>query len=167
MKEFLRRRLNPFLLISTVVVLAILAGLSVTYQDVLSDKVSTNQQLQSDLQEKRSRVVTLENMTANLSDALTRTRNDLAVTVEETQRQEQRIGELESTVTSLNDTVQSLEETVELKEATISNLQDTVDAQDLEISNLKQNLTDICDDYSDNPSANLSGIPADRCERWD
>lgn len=167
MQEFLRRRLNPFLLISTVVVLGILAGLSVTYQDVLSEKVSTNKQLQADLQEKRSRVVTLENMTQNLSTALSRTRQDLAATVNETQRQEQTISSLEDTVASLNGTVQSLEETVADQEATIDSLKQTIDEQETEIANLEANLTDICEDHQDNPAVNLSGTPESRCERWE
>ncbi|MDY6761658.1 MAG: hypothetical protein SVY41_01290 [Candidatus Nanohaloarchaea archaeon] len=164
MQEFLRRRLNPFLLVSTVVVLAILAGLSVTYQDVLSEKVSTNQQLRETVQEKKARIATLENRTANLSSALTAARQDLRVTVNETQRQEQVITDLESTVASLNDTVQSLQATVASQEASIADLKDTVAEQEDEIAALEDNLTVICEDV---PEANMTDAAADACDRWD
>ncbi|MDY6770064.1 MAG: hypothetical protein SVU88_03760 [Candidatus Nanohaloarchaea archaeon] len=164
MEEFLRRRLNPFLLVSTVVVLAILAGLSVTYQDVLSEKVSTNKQLRQTVQEKQARISTLENRTANLSTALAAARQDLAVTVNETQRQEQLIAGLRETVTSLNSTVQSLQATVASQKTTISDLEAEVEAQETELAALKDNLTVICGDV---PEANMTDAAADACDRWD
>ncbi|MDY6765876.1 MAG: hypothetical protein SVW77_00755 [Candidatus Nanohaloarchaea archaeon] len=163
-KEFLRRRLNPFLLVSTVVVLAILAGLSVTYQDVLSEKVSTNQQLRQTVEEKNVRIATLENRTANLSTRLAAARQDLAATVNETQRQEQLITDLESAVTSLNSTVQSLRSTVASQEATIADLESEVETQESEIVALKDNLTLICEDV---PASNMTDAAADACERWE
>lgn len=163
-QEFLRRRLNPFLLISTVVVLAILAGLSVTYQDVLSDKVSTNQQLRDTVEEKEARITALENETANLSSALELTRQDLAATVNETQRQEETIQDLEGEVSDLEGTVSDLESTIEEKNATIDDLRTTIDEKTTTVNNLLDLLDTIC---TETPDANMTADASDACDDWD
>lgn len=162
MEEFLRRRLNPFLLISTVVVLAILAGLSVTYQDVLSDKVSTNQELRETLDDRNARISTLEAENANLTAELGLTEQDLASTINETARQEREIQGLESSVSSLEASVSSLETTVSQQEENITSLQAEVDEQSLTIDNLEANLSIICE----TPNENLTAEADDLCDTW-
>ncbi|MCJ7479150.1 MAG: hypothetical protein MUP63_03155 [Candidatus Nanohaloarchaeota archaeon QJJ-7] len=163
MEDFLRRRLNPFLLISTVAVLTILAGLSVTYQDVLSEKVSDNQQLEQELEDKNSRISTLEGRVSNLTGSLSRARQDLAATVNETRRQENLIEELQGEVSSLEDEVSTLEDTVAEKESTIGDLEDEVDTLEVEISNRESNLETICGDV---PAENMTDDAEDACDGW-
>lgn len=49
--KLLKRKLNPFLLITTVMVLAILAGLSVMYQQELGELVGTKDNLSTELKD--------------------------------------------------------------------------------------------------------------------
>ncbi|MFB6207943.1 MAG: hypothetical protein ABEJ69_01190, partial [Candidatus Nanohaloarchaea archaeon] len=66
----LKRRLNPFLLISTVLVLSLLAGMSVVYQSQLHDLVSSKKDLSQELQQKNQRIAELEARNSNLSSRL-------------------------------------------------------------------------------------------------
>lgn len=50
-ERLLKRKLNPFLLVTTVMVLAILAGVSVMYQQELGDLVGTTDNLTTELQD--------------------------------------------------------------------------------------------------------------------
>ncbi len=164
MQEFLRRRLNPFLLISTVVVLTILAGLSVTYQDVLSEKVSTNQELRQTVEEKNDRISVLEDRNTNLTTELATARQDLSATINETQRQEAEIEDLEDTVAARESTIDSLETTIADKNATIDDLRSTIDTKEDTINNLLDLLDTIC---TETPDGNMTSDANDACDDWD
>lgn len=64
----LKRRLNPFLLISTVVVLSLLAGLSVLYQSELNDLVTERKNLSATLEDRNQKINELETEVDNLTD---------------------------------------------------------------------------------------------------
>lgn len=128
-EQMLKRKLNPFLLITTVLVLAILAGSSVFYQTELSDLVSTRNQLQEDL-ENTSKVLqktikdekelnsTVDNLEESMREKNTEIElKDERITVLEREldkaetentRFEQEISTLNSTVSNLNDSMETL-----------------------------------------------------------
>lgn len=97
-EQFLKRKLNPFLLITTVLVLAILAGSSVFYQSELSDLVSTRKQLNSELDNKTQNLESLREMNANLNETIRNLENSIREKNSEINSKEQRITELENTL---------------------------------------------------------------------
>jgi len=151
----LKRRLNPFLLVSTVVVLSLLAGLSVLYQSELNDLVTDRQNLSSTLEEKNSRISSLESQVNNLST----TSSDLNQSVENLKTDlGQKINSLEaknSTIERLQEDLSDRNETVEALRADNEQLNDTVQDMRLDFGTLcennRENMTqsgqEICDEY--------------------
>ena len=101
--RLLKRKLNPFLLVTTVMVLAILAGLTVMYQQELGDLVGTK-----------------DNLTTELQD-----------TEAELEQARENISELRNTRESLNSEISNLSTTLEnvreSKNSEISNLEGTLE----------------------------------------
>lgn len=99
----LKRRLNPFLLVSTVLILSLLAGLSVFYQGSLNDRSNQIGELRQELQSRDERIQQLQQEKSNVSRTL-RQKNDritnleslLASKREEVDQLSQRITTLES-----------------------------------------------------------------------
>ncbi|NMI89216.1 hypothetical protein GLU26_01790 [Nanohaloarchaea archaeon] len=109
-KRVLRRKLNPFLLITTVLVLAILAGSSVFYQTELNELVSSREDLNTQLENKTQKIESLERQKKNLSESL----DDRAGEIERLENtnieKENRINELEDRLTKLNSTINQLKQ---------------------------------------------------------
>lgn len=151
----LKRRLNPFLLVSTVLVLSLLAGMSVLYQSQLNDLVSSNKNLEGTLEEKNSRISTLEAQVANMSSTLEDLNQSLQqsnrILREERNESEQRqstIETLENIVSSQNNTIQSLQ-------GNLTNLTQHADA-------VNQSLEFVCTDGA----TNLSSASQSECSDW-
>jgi len=66
----LKRRLNPFLLATTVLVLSLLAGLSVMYQGQLSDILSDKKSIQQQLDDRNQEVSNLESENSDLTQQI-------------------------------------------------------------------------------------------------
>ncbi|MFB6159268.1 MAG: hypothetical protein ABEJ95_06465 [Candidatus Nanohalobium sp.] len=104
----LKRRLNPLLLISTVAALSLLAGVSVVYQDKLSEAHDIKREINQSLQEKSREVERLEavvsNRTARLSslkDNVSRLKKVVEDKSSELERVRDMLGERNSTVKDL------------------------------------------------------------------
>lgn len=120
----LKRRLNPFLLATTILVLSILASLSVLYQGQLSNILQEKNNLSEELEERDSKINNLEQENSNLSDTV----NSQAERIETYQNEKDL---LESQLDSINSTVQSLREQV-----------DDLEAENAEIRDQMENLND-------------------------
>ena len=159
MEKLLKRRLNPFLLISTVLVLGLLAGLSVVYQSQLSDLVSDRSSLQEEVDQKENRIQGLE---ANLSDLRQRT-SSLNSTLEETNQivqEERRLKQQkEERVNQLEDQVSDLSATVETQNTTIQSLETNNTRLREDWSLMNSTLEDVCD------SAENQTV-VDQCDDW-
>ena len=154
----LKRRLNPFLLISTVVVLSLLAGLSVLYQSELNDLVTDRKNLSSTLEEKNSQIADLESQVNNLSSRS----SDLNQSVENLRTSlTQKINTLEqknSTIDRLRESVAGNNDTIEALRQENRELNSTVKDMRLDFGTLCEgdsNLTDsgqeTCEDYGFEP----------------
>ncbi len=146
----LKRRLNPFLLATTVLVLSLLAGLSVMYQGQLSDILSDKQGLQENLEETRQEVSRLKAENANLT--------------QEIERKERQINNLSSESSSLESEVGSLRSEVETLESENSNLQDEVIDFENKTEGLNQSLEDVCGIHWENMSE--GSYSRQQCKKW-
>lgn len=110
----LKRHLNPFLLVSTVLILSLLAGLSVLYQGQLNNVVTEKKELNQTLQDKNQRITRLQQEKSNLSTSLADTESDLKryIDLYETEKDQRKT--LEGEVSDLEEKVEDLEETGEL-----------------------------------------------------
>lgn len=142
-RPMLKRQLNPFLLISIVAVLSLLAALSVVYQGQLNDLLTDNQDLSQELEEEQELVSQLESENQNLTQQLRDTRSDLEETQQLYQNEQGKREDLESRVDNLQTRVSNLEEFEEQAE------------------NLNESLEVTCLDNN-----NLTAFAQSECEEW-
>ncbi|MFB6144355.1 MAG: hypothetical protein ABEJ98_03520 [Candidatus Nanohaloarchaea archaeon] len=147
----LKRRLNPFLLASTVLVLALLAGLSVMYQGQLSDILSEKKNLKDKLEQRNARISTLESRVSNLTQELSNTEQDLDMYIRRNMQLKENISRLENRVNSLQQDKENLENR-------ISQLKNMTENLNLTIVDLNNTLNVICED------ANLTDDGQTLCE---
>jgi septal ring factor EnvC (AmiA/AmiB activator) len=102
-QPILKRRLNPFLLISTVAALSLLAGVSVLYQSQIADAETNVSETNQELREAQNEIQRLslerENATRklnNLNKSLRETEKELDTTEGELKNKTERIEELEN-----------------------------------------------------------------------
>lgn len=142
-RPMLKRQLNPFLLISIVAVLSLLAALSVVYQGQLNDLLTDNEDLSQELEEEQALVNQLESENTNLTQQLRDAQSDLEQTQQLYENEESRREDLESEVDDLENRVEQLEEYEEQAE------------------NLNKSLEATCMDNN-----NLTDWPQNECEKW-
>lgn len=123
----LKRRLNPFLLASTVLVLSLLAGLAVTWQGQLSELVSEKKNLSTELEEKNSRIEKLEAEKSNLTE---------------------KSSTLAETVSQLKGLNSQLNATIKEKEAKIISLENIIDDKEQDIKDLNETNEELRDNLS-------------------
>ena len=128
----LKRRLNPFLLATTILVLSILAALSVLWQGNLSDLQTEKNNLSQTLEEKNQRIQTLQMENSNLTQRIDNLENDVQTYTGENEL-------LRSQIDSLNSTVENLQ-----------NYNSRLQEENEELSGLNDTLGDICSDSSNN-----------------
>lgn len=151
----LKRRLNPFLLISTVVVLSLLAGLSVLYQSELNELVTDRKNLSSTLEEKNSRIDSLEGQIENLSgrstelnESVENLRTDLADRITSLEQKNATIENLRETVAENNETIESLRQSNEMLNSTVNSMRlDFGTLCENDANNLTQSSEDKCEEY--------------------
>jgi len=146
----LKRRLNPFLLATTVLVLSLLAGLSVMYQGQLSDILSDKKSLEQNLEDKNQKLSDLRAENANLTQEL--------------EQKESRISSLSSESSSLESEVKTLEEEVEGLEYDNSVLEKEIDETEKTLEDMNESLGDICSMHRENISENT--YTSGECEDW-
>lgn len=139
----LKRRLNPFLLASTVLVLSLLAGLSVMYQGQLSQILNEKQGLQEQLEERNARINTLEQRVTNLTNETSQLQRDV-------QRYVSRSEDLEATVDSLNNEIDTLEDEKEELNEEISVLENQTEELNDTVNDINWTLEDVCEDDDNN-----------------
>lgn len=133
----LKRRLNPFLLASIVLILSLLAGLSVLYQGKLSDLVSDNRNLTEELQDRKDRINSLEADKSNLSSKLETTEEDLDRYITLYNQEKDKRETLNQKVSTLEDERDGLEDKIDSLEATVTEINTTLgDICDLSYENL-------------------------------
>lgn len=152
----LKRRLNPFLLASTVLVLSLLAGLAVLWQGQLSELVSDKKNLSTEIEEKNQKISSLQAEKSNLS--------------EETSTLKDAVKQLKGLNSQLNATIKE-------RDAKISSLESIVDDKDEEIEGLedtneelRENVSDIEEDFltvckAEEDSGNITDIGSTFCDR--
>lgn len=150
----LKRRLNPFLLATTVLVLSLLAGLSVMYQGQLSDILSDKKNLQEKLDDREQQISNLQSENSNLSQQIQEKDNRINNLASES-------SQLESEVSSLEDDITTLESEVSEKEEEILELESKNSNLSLELAEINGTLEDIC--AYDNNTINDGD---DHCEEW-
>jgi len=151
----LKRRLNPFLLVSTVVVLSLLAGLSVLYQSELNDLVTDRKNLSSTIEEKNSRIASLESQVNNLSTRSSDLNQSVKNLREGLAERISTIEEKNSTVERLRNDLEDKNSSVELLRAENQKLNSTINDMRLDFGTLcennRENITqrgrEICDEY--------------------
>ncbi|MFB6191185.1 MAG: hypothetical protein ABEJ64_02060 [Candidatus Nanohaloarchaea archaeon] len=121
----LKRRLNPFLLVSTVLILSLLAGLSVLYQGQINNLVEEKKDLKQQIEQKDRRISKIQQEKSNLSADL--------------QRMQQLYQNKEKNATTL------LEELKKVR-AKLENLRDQV--RTLQASNTTSSTRDVNDTFA-------------------
>lgn len=144
----LKRRLNPFLLATTILVLSLLAGLSVMYSGVIEDKVEQTRNLNETLEQKNQKLADLKQEKAELNKKLTNRQQDV-------DRYVSIVRDLNSTVEELKTEKANLESEVENLEANLSNTSDTLE-------DLNTTFGLVCSTEGEN----LSETNEQRCENW-
>jgi len=147
MKFLLKRRLNPFLLLTTVIGLSLLAGLSIIYQTQFDEVTSEKQSLEEKLVEAEAE---LENKRQNTTSLETRN-NELQT----------EVSELEEQLNNQDESAEGLESEVERLESENSELQDERNEYRSDFNTVRSDLRTICDD-EDNLNENSRLI----CHTW-
>ena len=150
----LKRRLNPFLLASTVLVLSLLAGLSVMYQGQLSDLVGDKKSLNEEIEQKTQEIAELENETSRLSTQLETAQSDRGQLQNQLTDREAQIDSLNTQIADKNQEISGLEDErdsleTELAEAE-SNASTFYDELEVVCQAPDENLTDLGDEFCDN-----------------
>mgnify|MGYP006299984055 CR=1 FL=1 len=153
--NFLKRKLNPFLLITTVMVLAILAGASVIYQQELGELVGTRENLSTQLENTEAE---LEQAKQNISE-LRETRDSLQTEVSgvETDLENLRtstdreISNLESNLSEVRNERDNLRRDLNDTKTTLENVRESRDEMrlDFELVCAEANLTETAEDRCD------------------
>jgi chromosome segregation ATPase len=133
----LKRRLNPFLLATIILVLSILAALSVLYQGQLSNILDERNNLSETLDERNERISQLESENSNLSERISGLEDDVETYISENELLRSRIDSLNSTVDSQEEELEELEELEE----------DNSDLQQ-EVSGINSTLELFCGDVN-------------------
>ena len=105
-QPILKRRLNPFLLISTVVALSLLAGVAVISQDQISQKQNQISNLQNDNSRLEKQVNSLNSEIGNETVQI-QTKNDNLT------RMQNKVQELQSNLSTKKEEIQKLQNQVE------------------------------------------------------
>ena len=154
----LKRRLNPFLLISTVVVLSLLAGLSVLYQSELNDLVTDRKNLSSTLEEKNSQIADLESQVNNLSSrssdlnqSVVNLRTSLTEKINTLEQKNSTIDRLRESVAGNNDTIEALRQENRELNSTVRDMRLDFGTLCEGDSNLTDSGQETCEDYGFEP----------------
>jgi len=154
-KTLLKRRLNPFLIASTILVLSLLAGLSVMWQGQLQNVNEEKGALEGTIEEKNQRIAELENRTSDLQNETSTLRGEL-------DRYTGLYEEADSERESLENEISDLESDIEDKENEISGLESDIDNLEDTITSINASLYEICTDTN----TTLSEDSEDECKEW-
>lgn len=105
----LKRRLNPFLLVSTVLILSLLAGLSVLYQGHLNNVETKKKDLKQQLQEKKERIAEIKQQKTNLSTEVRETEDELQRYIDLYKTEKKQRKELQEQVKSLESQIENIQ----------------------------------------------------------
>ena len=149
-ESILKRRINPFLLISTVVALSLLAGLAVISQDQINERQDKVQQLEED------------------KEKLNQTVNRLNSTIQNKTIKNTQIKQNNSRLQYLKD---QLENNLSEKEDEIDNLSDQLEdvknqEPEINLTELNSSFNQVC--FIGKPWNQSDGdeIAAEECEEW-
>jgi septal ring factor EnvC (AmiA/AmiB activator) len=148
MKFLLKRRLNPFLLLTTVLGLSLLVGLSIVFQTQFEDIAGDREELQAEIEGLNSKINALEQNNTRLVEQNSRLEN-------ETSELEKQINSIESQESDLESEVERLNNRTEQLQQERNRLREERDDMQRSIRDICQletieNTGYICDDYVDN-----------------
>lgn len=132
-QPLLKRRLNPFLLISTVAALSLLAGVSVLYQDQISQKTNQVENINQTKAELQTEINEMEAQLQNRSIRMTEL--------------EKQINSLEAEKNSLNNTIGEKDQKIQELESQVQEAQDNSELEDT-IDDINSSLSFVCAVYS-------------------
>jgi chromosome segregation ATPase len=133
----LKRKLNPFLLTSLMLVLCILVAVSVVYQAELSDISGENQQLQTSLEDEQQ-------LNSRLTEQMDRINNSLQSTESELSSLETNYTEIQNEFSDLESEKQILEEELSTAENSIESLNNSLETICTGTSNLTASAENQC-----------------------
>ena len=139
----LKRRLNPFLLATIVLVLSILAALSVLWQGNLTQLQTEKNNLSESLNQSQQRITELEAENNNLSQRIDRLEGDIQTYTDESELLRSRINNLNSTV----DTLEEENEDLEQENQELSGINGTLGSICINENNTIENGQERCEDY--------------------
>jgi len=128
-QPILKRRLNPLLLISTVAALSLLAGVSVLYQDQISQSGEELNQIQNEKTELNNTVRRLEAEKQNQSVEINRLQD--------------RVETLNTEKDSLNDTIQQKNQEISNLESRLQEVREEAKNSD-QVDSINQSLATVC-----------------------
>lgn len=137
----LKRRLNPFLLVSTVLILSLLAGLSVLYQGQINNMVEDQRQMKEKLNESRFKVKQIK--------------SEKKILEKELRQKKSEIDRLESLLASKRKEIEKLAQRIKLLKNQLEDARST----DNTTSRLNDTLGTICGDKE----TTLSNDASDLC----
>jgi len=132
MSFLLKRRLNPFLLLITVISLSLLAGLSITYQTQLDGATSDHQDLQENLTETK----------AELEEAET----NLTILEDENEVLDDQASGFNEDLADAESQVESLQNDIDVLNQDISSLEDERDSYKSNFEDIESDLAQICNE---------------------
>lgn len=150
----LKRRLNPFLIAITILVLSLLAGLSVMYSGVIEDKVEKTKDLNETIKQKNQEISRLKAAKANLSQELNNKEGDVNRWTSIARERKQEISDL-------NDKISDLEDEKSGLKSEVDRLENVSFQTNLTLADMNSTLEDICD--ADNNT--VSGGD-EKCNEW-
>lgn len=155
--NFLKRKLNPFLLITTVMVLAILAGASVIYQQELVELVGTRENLSTQLENTEAELKQAKNNISDLRD----TKEKLNIEISALEK------DLENLRTSTDQKISSLESNLSEVKSERDTYKDDLDETQTTLENVRENRDDIRFDFElVCGESNLTETAEERCENY-
>lgn len=107
----LRRRLNPFLLISTVLILSLLAGLTVIYQDTLANVEDRKQDLKDQVNQTEQEIKQLEADKRNLTRQIRDKEDEISRLDSLLDSKEQEVQQLSQRITTLENQLENADTT--------------------------------------------------------
>lgn len=123
----LKRRLNPFLLASIVLVLSLLAGLSVLYQGTLNEEIDEKKNLQEKINQQNSTITGLRQEKSRLQNSLSKVEDNLDNKTFQIQNLETEVSNLESTISELQTDIEQLNTQIDGLQSDVSNLNSSLE----------------------------------------
>lgn len=137
----LKRRLNPFLLVSTVLILSLLAGLTVLYQGTLADVTDSKKDLQEQLNQSEHEIKQLKADKKNLTRQIRDKEDEISRLQSLLDSKEQEVNQLSQRITTLENQLEQASSTSNTTQQVNDTLSFVCSDPDTQLSS---DSTDLC-----------------------